>query len=73
MPDECRPPEGTKDGTWCNLTHVLERPDKPPVQARWFGGGHNAERWEWPPSSLSVERMTLFGFRFHSIAEVPHD
>lgn len=77
MPDECRPPEGTPDGTVCNLIGGLfsfgQSPLFPCVWRRypWWRGG-----WAWMPPHgrrVSAADAAKHGWRFHSIAEVPHD
>lgn len=63
-PRECRPPEGTPDGTVC----VLGRRNEDwrfEWDGRFWIDGRGMEHL---PESLASE-----GFRFHSIAEPPHD
>ncbi len=78
MSAECRPPEGTPDGTWCRLRHKTRRGVKWGVlYAQWTNLGTPEQkrgRWDMWPSAppVSPERMWLEGWRFHSIAEPPH-
>lgn len=66
MTAECRPPEGTQDGTVCWLYY--DRPD----------GGRDwcALAWHAPDVwagiyDTGVARAARFGWRFHSIATPP--
>lgn len=75
MTAECRPPEGTPDGTVCVLRapiDLLSLPPKPTFIKRvwknetgWHlrDGGHH----------LSPVYGYIVGYRFHSIAEPPAD
>ena len=81
MPDECRPPDGTPDGAVCVLREPRFRDNTGAVMwipglfvwhRNWFG----ARCWYgvYPQSDAhSISSMTRAGWRFHSIAEVPHD
>lgn len=68
MTAECRPPDGTPDGAVCWLYY-----DPPEGPRQWV-----ALMW-LPPDcwgaihDMGVNRATRFGWRFHSIAEVPHE
>lgn len=67
-PHECRPPEGTPDGTVCWLVH-----DHLPKSAvTWWS---NTEHWVCFPlhASRKPAWMAKRGWRFHSIAEPPHE
>lgn len=65
MPDECRPPVGTPDGVWC----WLKRHGPIWIILLWSGGYWHEGRHKHAPGVIGG----LWGYRFHSIAEVPHD
>ena len=69
MTAECRPPDGTPDGTVC---FVALAGGEPFVRAIWHGGA-----WKWPhvsPQGRSAywpAELAETGWRFHSIAHPP--
>lgn len=80
-PRDCRPPEGTPDGTVCWLEIDEEEPcDLGPIRETavwrvrpWWRGGCYFESNTVYVRKLSVRYMTRRGWRFHSIAEPPHE
>lgn len=68
---ECRPPEGTPDGTVCWLVH----PKDGIHPATWRFHGSWAPHWAWPivPIGRDPRWVYAFGYRFHSIATPPED
>lgn len=68
MPDECRPPSDTPNGTTCWLYYDPPAGPREWIALRWFGG----DVWSGV-FDAGVNRATRLGWRFHSIAEVPHD
>jgi hypothetical protein len=62
MTDECRPPENTPDGTWCELVRDDER-----LIAEWTGASWN-HGWL---RRASPDLIYGLGWRFHSIAAPP--
>lgn len=62
---DCRPPDGTPDGQHCWLYHLDDREF---CTAIWTGG-----LWWWPHGGRTGRNMARDGWRFHSIAEPPHD
>lgn len=66
MPDECRPPEGTPDGTVCVLTY-----GKTQKKIKWRTR-YGDKRWVSLVSGItnSPGVMGAAGWRFHSIAEI---
>ena len=64
---DCRPPEGTPDGTVCVLLTADMR-----LNAKWV-----APMWIWSHDGMEMGASPAFmadmGYRFHSIAEPPHD
>jgi hypothetical protein len=73
MTAECRPPEGTPDGTWCVLEvqHTYDSYiDVGRLRWRWVAGGWQryADILPFTPSSMHAH-----GWRFHSIATPPED
>jgi hypothetical protein len=70
--DECRPPEGTPDGTVCVLQYGFSGVDYTPI---WVTGTYH---WPHPTIVGTVvaympEELAAAGWRFHSIAEPPAD
>lgn len=70
-PRDCRPPEGTSDGTWCLLQSDKQQNM---IAVMWRLGAWVCHTWvsEWP-TVVQVGTMTGLGWRFHSIAEPPHE
>ena len=70
-PRECRPPEGTPDGTVCWLQQ-LNRAGRHYTYAAWnwrgWGWEHFGSTEIWSPLEMANYR-----WRFHSIAEPPHE
>ncbi len=71
--NECRPPDGTPDGTVCWLYH-----DRPDGQREWCAlrwvvylfGGITSGGWAGI-YDVASGRADRFGWRFHSIATPP--
>lgn len=75
-PRDCRPPEGTPDGTVCWLEgqhDVLDLPVKVPaswhIRPWWRGGSY----WKFPGINQFFAPWRMKSWRFHSIAEPPHE
>ena len=69
---ECRPPEGTPNGTVCVLQYGSSGVDYTPI---WVAGAYH---WPHPTIVGTVvaympEELAAAGWRFHSIAEPPAD
>lgn len=70
-PHECRPPEGTPDGTVCWLKNRN-------LELKWVwnvAGSGWPEHWSSPRTRLASRCAVMYdgGWRFHSIAEPPHE
>ncbi len=69
MPDECRPPPNTPDGTVCVLRHNRRKRNNW-VYLRW----RVVECWDTPlHRAMSPLLLHKLGWRYHSIAEPPGD
>lgn len=68
-PRDCRPPENTPDGTVCWLQDGSGF--RAPAIWRDRVGGY----WGWPVVNCArpPEWVARYGWRFHSIAEPPHE
>ena len=64
----CRPPEGTPQGTTCWLYANLPGGKRQWIAAIWLGN----DLWG-SAHDFGANRVARAGWRFHSIAEVPHD
>ena len=68
MTAECRPPEGTPDGTVCVLVDAWGR------EMRWkWRTKYGPPRWSSLKVTMSMTPTRAFGFRFVRIAEPPAD
>jgi hypothetical protein len=75
-PRDCRPPEDTPDGTVCFLDghhDVLDLPIRLlatwHTRPWWRGGSY----WTLPHIIQFFAPRRMRGYRFHSIAEPPHE
>lgn len=69
--DECRPPVGTADGTWCLLWSDRL---KNMIAAMWRFEMWVCHTWvSERPTVVPPDTMQGLGWRFHSIAEPPAD
>lgn len=75
-PRDCRPPENTPDGTVCWLSGHHDVLDLPVqvlatwhIRSWWRGGNY----WTFPSINQYFAPWRLREWRFHSIAEPPHE
>lgn len=70
MPDECRPPDGTPHFTPC----VLVNSSGKRMVIHWVAFHGQSPGWQTPTfRRVKPAPMAALGWRFHSLAEVPHD
>lgn len=72
MPDECRPPPNTPDGTVCVLRSGITSFE---YEAVWVDGLYHRPHPDIPGAVIAYtpEELAIAGYRFHSIAEPPGD
>lgn len=63
MPNECRPPPGTPNGTVCVLMRDTDE---------WFMVWHGIHWFDANDTPYDPASLAIHGWRFHSIAEPPN-